>query len=298
MIISPSAISPYKIPTFQSGGVGFLGLLDEYPNAAAAYSVRRLSSTYTGNLIEVRRTVSAVTVTADVSFDSNNELSLDSEILVTGGSSNATNLGEFVAAAGYSDPDSLGSGQNAFVRTWYDQSGNANNAQQTTTSRQLNIVQSGVINTLNSIACVNTDGIDDGFICSVPSSSVFNSYYALENNDTQYLYPNSGGINFGFVGQSGNFSASTNLYGTPSFYANGILSPSSNRNEVYLSGNGYKLIVHENANTSLWGGSIELFYYPSFVAQIKVQEIIFYNTDQSANRTGIESNINSYYSIY
>jgi hypothetical protein len=43
MIISPSAISPYKIPTFQSGGASFVGLLDLYPNAAAAYSVRLLS---------------------------------------------------------------------------------------------------------------------------------------------------------------------------------------------------------------------------------------------------------------
>jgi hypothetical protein len=46
MIISPSAISPYKIPTFQSGGAPFVGLLDTYPNAPAAYSVRQLSSDY------------------------------------------------------------------------------------------------------------------------------------------------------------------------------------------------------------------------------------------------------------
>jgi hypothetical protein len=29
-----------------------------------------------------------------------------------------------------------------------------------------------------------------------------------------------------------------------------------------------------------------------------IQEIIFFTTDQSSNRTGIESNINSYYTIY
>ena len=30
----------------------------------------------------------------------------------------------------------------------------------------------------------------------------------------------------------------------------------------------------------------------------KVQELIFFNTDQSANRTGIEKNINDIYTIY
>jgi len=29
-----------------------------------------------------------------------------------------------------------------------------------------------------------------------------------------------------------------------------------------------------------------------------LQEIIFYNSDQSSNRTGIETNINDFYSIY
>ena len=30
----------------------------------------------------------------------------------------------------------------------------------------------------------------------------------------------------------------------------------------------------------------------------KMQEVIIYDSDQSSNRTGIESNINTYYSIY
>ena len=30
----------------------------------------------------------------------------------------------------------------------------------------------------------------------------------------------------------------------------------------------------------------------------KIQEFVLYNTDQSTNRTGIETNINDFYSIY
>ena len=33
----------------------FVGLLDTYPNAAAAYSVRKLRTAYTGSAIRVRR---------------------------------------------------------------------------------------------------------------------------------------------------------------------------------------------------------------------------------------------------
>ncbi len=33
----------------------FVGLLDDYPSAAAAYSVRKLRSAYTGSAIRVRR---------------------------------------------------------------------------------------------------------------------------------------------------------------------------------------------------------------------------------------------------
>ena len=37
------------------GGSAFIGLLDTYPNAAAAYSVRLLRTAYTGSAIRVRR---------------------------------------------------------------------------------------------------------------------------------------------------------------------------------------------------------------------------------------------------
>jgi len=39
-----------------------------------------------------------------------------------------------------------------------------------------------------------------------------------------------------------------------------------------------------NSNLALWQGNI--------------QEVIFYPSDQSSNRTGIETNINDFYSIY
>jgi len=80
------------------------GLLDENPGAAAAYSLRRLSSTYTGSAIQVQR-ADNVGGTTDIGFDSYGDL--DTAALTT-------------AAAGNS----------MVVTTWYDQSGNSNNATQ------------------------------------------------------------------------------------------------------------------------------------------------------------------------
>jgi hypothetical protein len=37
------------------GGSAFVGLLDDYPTAAAAYSLRKLRNGYSGNAIRVRR---------------------------------------------------------------------------------------------------------------------------------------------------------------------------------------------------------------------------------------------------
>ena len=58
--------------TSQKIGAGFTGILDEYSGAAAAYSVRRLSSTYTNGLIRVRR--SSDDTEQDIGFDANGDL--------------------------------------------------------------------------------------------------------------------------------------------------------------------------------------------------------------------------------
>jgi hypothetical protein len=75
----------------------------------------------------------------------------------------------------------------------------------------------------------------------------------------------------------------------------------SNRGDIYTSNNGYKLVNHQGADTSGWG-AFSFGRYDT-VGGIwdytgKLQEMIFFNTDQSANRTAIETNINSHFTIY
>ncbi|MHB9161395.1 MAG: arabinofuranosidase catalytic domain-containing protein [Nitrosotalea sp.] len=106
--------------------------LDFVPSSAvaAAYSVRRLRTSYTSNLMNIRR--SSDNATTDVAYDGSNKLSLNSTVSAGG------ILGTWVGA------------NNAFVAKWYDQSGNANHATQSTTTAQPQIISSGAILTQNS----------------------------------------------------------------------------------------------------------------------------------------------------
>jgi hypothetical protein len=91
-------------------------LLDQFPGAAAAYSLRNLVGTSNPAVVRVRR-------------DNDN-----AEADFT-----AAEVSDGTLAAW------VGAGNDGFVRTWYDQSGSNKNAHQTTTSDQPMLVQNGAV---------------------------------------------------------------------------------------------------------------------------------------------------------
>jgi len=167
MFISPTNITtgvgttPGKAAgTLISGGKGAQGfILDQYPNADVAFSLRRLSSTYNGPMLRVRRNTGGVE--ADVHFDSTGSYSLESPVDNFSSSSNATNLGEFAASSGYVDADSMGSGQSMWMTKWYDQSGNGRDGTSTTTSKQPRMLNAGAISYATGMG---TAGIPAGYL--------------------------------------------------------------------------------------------------------------------------------------
>jgi len=256
----------------------FTGLLDTYTGAASAYSLRLLSSTYTGDAIEVRR--ASDNTTQDIGFV-NNEL-------------DTTSLASFC------------SGTNGFVTTWYDQSGNGNDATQTTASAQPQIVSSGSVILENGKPAVQFDGSDD--VLSVSLSSVLTQPNSIivthkfdnttdSDHDLIDSYPNSqrtlfdtsGGNYRMFAGSSYSSSISANTSQTLAFPIFNGSSSSLSVNGTLVTGinvnsNGLDTFNIGNTSTNYLLGSI--------------QELIIYNSDQSSNRTGIETNINDFYSIY
>ena len=106
-----------------------LGLSGSTP--ATAYSLRKLSSTYTGNALQVRR--SSDNTTMDIGFDSNGDL--DTNTLLT-----------FI------------NGGNGYVNVWYDQSGNERNLIKTDYNFQPQIVFSGTFKLIGSRITIDFSG--------------------------------------------------------------------------------------------------------------------------------------------
>ena len=92
--------------------------MDQYSGAAAGYSLRKLSNSYTGFAVKVQDNVGGAT--QDIGFNADGEL-------------------DTVALLAYAGSNDV------FVETWYDQSGNGNNAEQPTSTSRPQIVSSGAV---------------------------------------------------------------------------------------------------------------------------------------------------------
>ena len=293
-------INPYVFGVAQSY------LLDTYSGAAAAYSLRKLSSTYTGNAIRVRR--SSDNTEQNIGFDSNGNL-------------DETALTTFVGA------------NNGFVTTWYDQSGNSKDATQTTAANQPQIVTSGVVNLKNGKPCVSFNGTSfrmqtsaiswgtsftfTGVFDPIRPSSGYSKLYQIGNDTStgSYAFTTFAGITQldWSLDDSLVFGNGYNTSSYPRIISNGkilnnniqyttFISLNSSSSNFYKNNTEISYRIQQPANSVsasmiLYLGSSEgLNGYQYF--QGNIQEVIFYASNQSSNRTGINSNINTFYSIY
>ena len=255
----------------------FIGLLDDYPGAAAAYSLRLLDSTYTGSAIRVRR--ASDNAEQDIGFDGNGDL-------------DTTALATFC------------SGTNGFVKTWYCQSGNSNDATQTTLNGQPKIYDSvnGIVTNQGETAIDFASANAMDLTSSVAAVSVFSVGKINSLNTFNYIAVGSG---YGFF-YGGTYSTATGI---------GLLSPivaisGEDLNEhlaSFIITGGELIVGRDGVTTNLGtysvagsfisiGGQTNLSSAVSFEGFVK--EIVFYTSDESSNRSGIEDNINDFYSIY
>ena len=258
----------------------FTGLLDTYSGAAAAYSLRRLRTAYTGDAVRVRR--SNDNAEADIGF-SNNEL--DTTALA--------------AHCGSND---------GFVVTWYDQA-STNDATQSTTANQPKIYDgtTGVV-TENGKPAMLSDGtnahLDDGTPITNQNVSFIAVATPSQASDLGGLIGAQSNYNLGFelsqVGSVLRFAVKTSDLDVSisedvqiSIFANYDGSTQglsvNGTNSTQASSQSFSVsdtvrLMSRGLGTARWTGSL--------------QEVVLYDTEQSSNRTGIESNINTFYSIY
>jgi PKD repeat protein len=260
----------------------FTGLLDLYPNAAAAYSLRLIRGTYTGSAIRVRR--SSDNTEQDIGFVNG---VLDTAALLA-----------FVGA------------NNGFVVTWYDQSGNGVNATQGTQANQPQIVSGGVLLTQNGEPAIVFDGVNDSLSLAtgistanlltafhvekraavgdrslyVGGDSLNASYFAWQFTDNIIYTRNRDG----FSVSSAMPTAVQSLWTT--------LMPSSGTGAVVRK-NSVNIPIARSSITAHTAPIDSIGKRSSDFSKTSAQEIVIYPADQTANFTGIETNIQTYYGI-
>ena len=252
------------------------GLLDEFSGAAAAYSLRNLSLLSDPAVVRVRR-------------DNDN-----AEQDFT-----ATEVSDGTLAAW------VGAGNDGFVRTWYDQSGNGRNATQVTTANQPILVQNGVILMVNNKPQVNfdtTDLLSTSFsrtnyaaFCVFSANSVDSINFCVPINNLI-----TGGIGVRPTLKLYDSMATFNASAANNTVVLGIRLLATSINFASVS-NLYKnsLLVSTASGSALSQSQLGLGSIGTGVAaSSSIQEVIFYTTDQSANRTAIEANINAHYNIF
>ena len=265
-----------------SGGDSFTGLLDTYSGAAAAYSLRQLSSTYSGDAIVVRR--ASDNTTQSIGFV-NNEL-------------DTTSLESFC------------SGTDGFVTTWYDQSGNGNDAVQTTAGAQPKIVSSGSTILENGKAAVEFDGSDDVLryqgdlvtdsVLSIFTSLNVGSFGGFNTFIDRYENPDDGTASI----RSRSTANTLEIYSvqtTNASYQNSQLLisafQSSGSSAAYIDGASVGTASNSANYDGISLGATRIRGSVLYTSP-KMQEVILYNSDESTNRSGIETNINDFYTIY
>ena len=250
-------------------------LLDLYPGATGAYGMRRLSASYTGALLRVRR--EDTNEEADIGYDANGNL--DTAALI-----------DFCSFT------------NGLVSVWYDQSGEGLHMTQDAETSQPKVydVADGVIMDGGRPAML-LDGQDDNIKVNIPDVSAPVTGFFMRS------YQTIGAAYLG-LGMGGAASSWFDLNSTNNFLSYfGTFSttfPADTEQGLYTAiVDGASSVVSYNGNsksTNLPGSLIENFcvgstFVGSFYANIKAQEFIFYPSNESGNKGDIEENMAGYY---
>lgn len=265
-------------------------LLDQFPGAAAAYSLRNLVGTSNPNVVRVRRS-------------SDNTEQDFTAAQVTDGT-----LTTFCGAG------------NGFVRTWYDQSGNSKNLEQITNASQPLIVNAGTLVTnsgkpsilysgsalnLSASNVLTLNGLGSFSLISVtePNQPLSingqkSAVIFLENGTWGAVFhqPATNGLRFRFG--TGQFNTDRLVSGT---FANLISLTFKEASAEYAFVNGTASTLTTaalgsiaNTTSTLNVGLAESYTYYTG----KVSEVIVYSSSLRLNQVQIANNINAHYSIY
>jgi hypothetical protein len=256
-------------------------LLDQYgEDCQAAYSVRKLRTAYAGSAFRVRR--DSDDAEQDIGFD-------------TDGNLDESALTAFVGA------------NDGRIVTWYDQTTNGNNATQAASNRQMRVVTSGTVEKIGTKVAPNAVGTrtyyETSSIISVtppqttigvikPDATSGNFPFIGENQTGTYKF--GGHSDRLFLHGGSQISTSDGAIAQAHMIAVGLCNGASS--EIRANGS-----QEATGNTSGNNYSINAVFGPfnsSSNMRGPMQEILIYTADKTSDINNIESNINTYFSVY
>jgi hypothetical protein len=209
-----------------------------------------------------------------------------------------------------------------FVETWYDQSGNGNDAFQQVSGYQPKIVDAGVLVS----GGIEFDGVDDRLFGShlLNTDDVLYAAVVAKNKNlskrglyVNNLFYNSSTDNGGFSVEAKTFNQAGKIAGwmydtnVSASVQDGLSSLTQDQVQLLsfdLSNGSSKFHLDgslvntfsANMNSEDGGRPLNIGNSTSGTVPLEgsIKEIIIYNSDQSANREAIETNINNQYDIY
>jgi hypothetical protein len=269
----------------RSGGGAPSLLLDTYTGAAVAYSLRQLRTAYTGAAIRVRR--SSDNAEQDINF--------------IGGDLDTASLLTFCGAS------------NGFITTWYDQSTNANNATQATAASQAQIVSSGAVITDPNTSKISTTWTTDNYslTTSISPNTRYLSIGVINRTANNINIASLGTGAFGGVngqqpllwvattGALRSDMSSTVTHATNTNTGAFIISSEKNSSDLktaYINGSALATTA-----TQVAAAGTNFIYFGrtgTNTTSGRYAEYIYWDSEQSANRIGIETDINTYWDAY
>jgi hypothetical protein len=205
------------------------------------------------------------------------------------------NIGETYSIAGI---PAYANTVNGFVETWYDQSGNGKDATQLTAANQPKIVDAGNL-VANGLGFFTNDLLETASLGASQPITAFSVF--TQDSASSTIYGSSG--SHALITSSSNtisLNAGTALVSSASITVGtpALVSSLANSTSSFIFINGGNTTTG-NAGTTGITGSLKLGSTNSNRAmEGELQEFIIYNSDQTANRIAIETNINSHYDIF
>ena len=274
------------------------GLLNDYPSASAAYSVRQLTTAATASM-NIRRT--SDNTEQVIGFTSNGDLDTGSI-------------------------ETFCSGTECYVDTWYDQSSNGKDTTQSTAGNQPKIYDGSAVITENGKPALQFDGTNE-LNCAtnlrttagastvisvhkVPSTSLQQHVFAFHQIQRAFI-DTTNGVNYNKIAIGTGTVSGKYLKYTAADISSQLIAFSSWDGSTQTGGVDETIL---NLNGSLQSGTVGSNNFSALASGVNsigarhllnarraigtFQEMVIYLSDESSNRSGIETNINSYFNIY